>query len=166
MLQQEFNYRSLMVKDESGRYRPASGDEIIEAALSEINRRFARGVMMTSPAQTIEFLRLRLSPLEHEVFAVLWLDNKNRVLVFEELFRGTINSASVHPREIVKSAMKHNAAACILCHNHPSGVTDPSRADETITHLIKEALKMVEVNVLDHLIVGESPYSFAEHGLL
>ena len=166
MLQQEFNYRSLMVKDESGRYRPASGDEIIEAALSEINRRFARGVMMTSPAQTIEFLRLRLSPLEHEVFAVLWLDNKNRVLVFEELFRGTINSASVHPREIVKSAMKHNAAACILCHNHPSGDSDPSSADQNITLRIREALNVVEVRTLDHVIVGERPYSFAEHGLL
>jgi DNA repair protein RadC len=166
MLQQEFNYRSLMVKDESGRYRPASGDEIIEAALSEINRRFARGIVIDSVRQSQTFLNLRLARFEHEVFAVLWLDNKHRVLAFEELFRGTINSASVHPREVVKSAMRHNAAACILCHNHPSGVTDPSRADETITHLIKEALKMVEVNVLDHLIVGESPYSFAEHGLL
>ncbi len=166
MLQQEFNYRSLMVKDESGRYRPASGNEIIEAALSEINRRFARGVMITSPDQTLEFLRLRLSPLEHEVFAVLWLDNKNRVLVFEELFRGTINSASVHPREIVKSAMKHNAAACILCHNHPSGDSDPSSADQNITLRIREALNVVEVRTLDHVIVGERPYSFAEHGLL
>ena len=166
MLQQEFNYRSLMVKDESGRYRPASGNEIIEAALSEINRRFARGVMITSPDQTLEFLRLRLSPLEHEVFAVLWLDNKNRVLVFEELFRGTINSASVHPREIVKSAMKHNAAACILCHNHPSGDSNPSSADQNITLRIREALNVVEVRTLDHVIVGERPYSFAEHGLL
>ena len=166
MLQREFNYRSLMVKDETGRYRLATGDEIIEAALSEINRRFARGVAIASPADTVEFLRLRLGPLEHELFAVLWLDNKHRVLAFEELFRGTIDSASVFPREIVKSALRHNAAACILCHNHPSGVTDPSRADENITHLIKEALRMVEVNVLDHLIVGEKTYSFAEHGLL
>ncbi len=166
MLQQEFNDRSLMVKDESGRYRPASGEEIIEAALSEINRRFTRGVMMTSPAQTIEFLRLRLSPLEHEVFAVLWLDNKNRVLAFEELFRGTINGTSVHPREIVKSAMKYNAAACILCHNHPSGDSDPSSADQNITLRIREALNVVEVRTLDHVIVGERPYSFVEHGLL
>ncbi|MCC9000861.1 MAG: DNA repair protein RadC, partial [Candidatus Contendobacter sp.] len=119
-----------------------------------------------SPAQTIEFLRLRLSPLEHEVFAVLWLDNKNRVLAFEELFRGTINSTSVHPREIVKSAMKHNAAACILCHNHPSGDSDPSSADQNITLRIREALNVVEVRTLDHVIVGERPYSFVEHGLL
>ena len=99
MLQQEFNDRALMVKDEGGSYRPASGDEIIEAALSEINRRFTRGVQISSPAETLDFLRLRLAHLEHEMFAVLWLDNKNRVLAFEELFRGTINSATVHPQE-------------------------------------------------------------------
>lgn len=166
MLQQEFNYRSLMVRDDSGRYRPASGDEIIEAALSEINRRFTRGVMITSPARTIEFLRLRLAPLEHEVFAVLWLDNKNRVLAFEELFRGTINSASVHPREVVKSALRYNAAACILCHNHPSGDPSPSSADQNITVRVKTALEMVEVRTLDHVVIGENPYSFAENGLL
>lgn len=166
MIQQEFNYRSLMVRDDSGRYRPASGDEIIEAALSEINRRFARGVMMTSPARTIEFLRLRLAPLEHEVFAVLWLDNKNRVLAFEELFRGTIDSANVHPRELVKSALRHNAAACILCHNHPSGDSSPSSADQNITVRIKTALEMVEVRTLDHVVIGENPYSFAENGMM
>ncbi len=166
MLQREFNFRALMVKDESGRYRHATGDEIIEAALSEINRRFARGVAITSPSETLEFLRLRLGPLEHEVFAVLWLDYKHRVLAFEELFRGTIDGASVYPREIVKSALRHNAAACILCHNHPSGVTDPSSADQNITGHIKEALRLIEVRTLDHVIVGEIPYSFAEHGLL
>lgn len=166
MLQREFNYRSLMVKDESGRYRLATGDEIIEAALSEINRRFARGVAIAAPADTVEFLRLRLGPLEHEIFAVLWLDNKHRVLAFEELFRGTIDSASVFPREIVKSALYYNAAACILCHNHPSGVADPSQADRTITARVREALNVIEVRTLDHIVVGEKPYSFAEHGLI
>lgn len=166
MLQQEFNYRALMVKDEGGSYRPASGDEIIEAALSEINRRFTRGVMISSPAETLDFLRLRLSHLEHEVFAVLWLDNKNRVLAFEELFRGTVNSANVYPRELVKPAMKYNAAACILCHNHPSGDPSPSSADQNITRKIKETLNLLEVRTLDHVIVGERPYSFAENGLL
>ena len=155
-----------MVKDDSGHYRLATGDEIIEAALSEINRRFTRGVMITSPARTIEFLRLRLAPLEHEVFAVLWLDNKNRVLAFEELFRGTINSASVHPREVVKSALRYNAAACILCHNHPSGDPSPSSADQSITVRVKTALEMIEVRTLDHVVIGENPYSFAENGLL
>lgn len=166
MLQREFNYRSLMVKDESGHYRPANGDEIIEAALSEINRRFSRGMAITSPADTIQFFRVRLGPLEHEVFAVLWLDNKHRVLAFEELFRGTIDKATVHAREIVKSALRHNAAACILCHNHPSGDGYPSSADKTITERIKEVLALIEVRTLDHIIVAEKPYSFAENGLV
>jgi len=166
MLQQEFNYRALMVKDESGSYRPAFGNEIIEAALAEINRRFARGAMLSSPAETFNFLRLRLSHLEHEVFAVLWLDNKNRVLAFEELFRGTIDSATVHPRELAKSALQYNAAACILCHNHPSGDPSPSSADQNITQRIRQALNLLEVRTLDHVIVGERPYSFAENGLL
>ena len=166
MLQREFNYRALMVKDDSGRYRLATGDEIIEAALSGINRRFTRGVAIISPADTVEFLRLRLGPLEHEIFAVLWLDNKHRVLAFEEMFRGTIDSASVHPREIVKSALRHNAAACILCHNHPSGDSKPSQADQNITARVREALNVIEVRTLDHVVVGEKPYSFAEHGLI
>jgi len=166
MIQQEFNYRSLMVKDESGRYRPASGDEILEAAQAELHRRFARGAKITSPAQTLDFLRLRLSALEHEVFAVLWLDNKHRVLAFEELFRGTIDNACVYPRELVKSAMKYNAAACILCHNHPSGDASPSAADQYITQRIQNALNLVEVRILDHVVVGDQTYSFTEHGLL
>ena len=166
MLQQEFNDRALMVKDEGGSYRPASGDEIIEAALSEINRRFTRGVQISSPAETLDFLRLRLAHLEHEMFAVLWLDNKNRVLAFEELFRGTINSATVHPRELAKSAIKYNAAACILCHNHPSGDPSPSVPDQNITQRIKDTLNMLEVRTLDHVIIGKRPYSFAENGLL
>ena len=167
MLQQEFNYRSLMVKDESGRYRPASGDEIIEAALSEINRRFARGVMMTSPAQTIEFLRLRLSPLEHEVFAVLFLDVQNRLLAMEELFRGTLTQTSVYPREVVLRALHHQSAAVVLAHNHPSGSVQPSRADEALTQTLKAALALVDVRVLDHVIVAPGDaLSMAERGLV
>ena len=166
MLQKEFNFRSLMVKDADGRYRLATGDEIIDAAVAEINRRFARGTEITSPDKTKEFLRLRLSHLEHEVFAVLWLDNRHRVLAFEELFRGTIDGAAVYAREVVKSALKHNAAACILCHNHPSGVADPSQADRTLTERLKNALAVVEVRTLDHMVVAEEIYSFAEHGML
>lgn len=166
MLQKEFNFRSLMVQDESGYYRPATGDEIIEAALSEVNRRFSRGMTISSPADMLQFFRLRLGPLEHEVFAIVWLDSKHRVLAFEELFRGTIDNAVVHPREIVKSALRHNAAACILCHNHPSGDATPSPADRTITDRIREALALVEVRILDHVIVAEKPFSFAENGLM
>jgi DNA repair protein RadC len=137
-LQKEFNFSSMMVKDEDGRYRPASGDEIIEAAMDEMKRRFSRGKAITSPEATKEFLQLKLAHLEHEVFAVIWLDNRHLVLAFEELFRGTIDGASVHPREVVKSAMQHNAAACIFAHNHPSGVAEPSQADLRITQRLKD----------------------------
>jgi DNA repair protein RadC len=144
----------------------ASADEIIEAALEEMQRRFRRGTAISSPEETKAFLQLRLGHQGHEVFAVLWLDNRHRVLAFEELFRGTIDGASVHPREVVKSALRHNAAAAILAHNHPSGVAEPSQADQRITQRVKEALALVEVRTLDHVIVGESTCSFAERGLM
>lgn len=166
MLQKEFNFRSLMIKDEDGHYRPASGEEIIEAAISEVKLRFSRGKEITSPDKTKEFLQLTLGHLEHEVFAVLWLDNRHRMIAFDELFRGTIDGASVHPREVVKSALKHNAAACIFAHNHPSGVAEPSQADRNITQRLKEALSLVEVRTLDHVIVAESTCSLAEMGLM
>jgi DNA repair protein RadC len=166
VLQREFNFRALMVRDEEGQYRPATGEEIIEAAMEEMRRRFARGVSITSPEATKDFLQLKLARLEHEVFAVLWLDNRHRVIAFEELFRGTIDGASVHPREVVKQAMRHNAAAAILAHNHPSGVAEPSQADQRITQRLRDALALVEVRVLDHVIVAENTCSFAERGLL
>ncbi len=131
-----------------------------------MRQRFAGGKQLTNPADTGRFLQLRLCHLEHEVFAVLWLDNRHRVLNFEELFRGTIDGASVHPREVVKSALKHNAAACIFAHNHPSGDATPSRADQQITQRLKEALNLVDVRTLDHVIVAEQTCSFAERGLL
>ncbi len=153
---------ALQVQDPNGTYRTASDEEVLHAARSTINRRFRRGKALTSPADSQEFLRIRLAHLEHEVFAVLWL----RVIAFEELFRGTIDGASVHPREVVKAALGHNAAACIFAHNHPSGVTEPSRADQTITHRLKDGLALIEVRVLDHIIVGEECVSFADRGLL
>ncbi len=166
MLQREFNFRSLMIKDEDGIYRPASGEEIIEAAKEEITRRFSRGETLSSPDKTKEFLQLRLGHLEHEVFAILWLDNRHRIIAFDELFRGTIDGASVHPREVVKTALKRNAAACVLAHNHPSGVAEPSQADRNITQRIKDALHVVDVRILDHVIVAENNCSFAEMGLI
>ncbi len=166
MLQTEFNFQSLMVQNEQGQYRLASSEEIIDAALSEIRQRFARGKQLTNPADTGRFLQLRLGHLEHEIFAVLWLDNRHRVLNFEELFRGTIDGASVHPREVDKSALKHNAAVCILAHNHPSGDATPSRADQQITQRLKEALNLVDVRTLDHVVVAENTCSFAELGML
>lgn len=124
------------------------------------------GVAFTSIHVTRDWLRLHLTGLEREVFIVLWLDNQNRLLAQETLFTGTINSTTVHPRELVKSAMKHNAAAVILAHNHPSSTTEISQQDKHITQRIVEALALVEVRVLGHLVVGNEVVSFAEHGLL
>ncbi|MFV8907190.1 DNA repair protein RadC [Serratia fonticola] len=125
------------------------------------------GVAFTSTAVTRDWLRLHLTGLEREVFVVLWLDNQNRLLAQETLFTGTINSTTVHPRELVKSAMKHNAASAVLAHNHPSQLAEPSQADRQITDRIKTALELVDVRVLDHLIVGGMDIvSFAELGWL
>jgi len=128
---------TLQVRDLSGTHRRASDAEVIAAARSAINRCFRRGRALTSPADSRKFLKIRLSALEHEVFAILWLDNRHRVIAFEELFRGTIDGASVHPREVVKAALGHNAASCILAHNHPSGICEPSQADQRITARLK-----------------------------
>jgi len=166
-MQKEFNFRSLMVKEENGRYRMATGEEILAAAQAELGRRFHRGAQaLTSPELTREFLRVRLAPQPYEIFAVIWLDNRHRVLAFEELFRGTIDGASVHPREVVRAAIHHNAAACIFAHNHPSGVPEPSQSDLRITQRLKDALSLVEVRTLDHVIVGETSCSLAERGML
>ncbi len=121
----------------------------------------------TSPGAVRDVLRAQLAALPHEVFACLYLDNQHRVIAFEELFRGTLDSASVYPREVIKRALAHNAAALILTHNHPSGVSEPSQADMMLTRRLKESLAMVDIRVLDHLVIGDGePVSFAERGLL
>jgi DNA repair protein RadC len=142
----------------------------LQAAL-EISRRhllstLQRGDALTSPDATRRYLAARLRHSPREVFACLFLDNRHRVIAYEELFFGTVDGASVHPREVVKRALAHNAAALILAHNHPSGVAEPSRADEQITRRLQEALGLVEVRVLDHLIVGDEVTSLAERGLI
>lgn len=125
------------------------------------------GVAFTSTHVTRDWLRLHLTGLEREVFIVLWLDNQNRLLAQETLFTGTINSTTVHPRELVKSAMKHNAASAVLAHNHPSQLAEPSQADRQITDRLVNALGLVDVRVLDHLVVGGLDIvSFAERGWL
>lgn len=141
-------------------------------AVLELSRRHYQELMQTGPAllnpqATRDFLHMQLRDLPHEVFCCLFLDNRHRVIAFEELFRGTLDGANVHPREVVKRALAHNAAALILAHNHPSGVAEPSQADELITRRLKEALSLIDVRVLDHLIVGDGRCeSFAERGLL
>jgi len=140
-------------------------------AVLEMSRRYLdagvkRGDSLTSPQQTRYFLTSKLREYPYEVFAVLWLDQRHRVIAFEELFRGTIDGASVYPREVVKKALEHNAAAVIFAHNHPSGVAEPSQSDERITQRLKEALSLVDIRVLDHFVVGDEVTSFAERGLL
>ena len=147
-----------------------SGDDaIIQSALNILEKQITYrtdSLALTSPEASKDFVKLQLARYEHEVFACLWLDNRNRVINFNKLFRGTIDGASVYPREVVKAALKHNAAAVIFAHNHPSGVAEPSHADEAITRRLKEALSLIDVRVLDHLVVGSEVISFAERGLL
>lgn len=130
-------------------------------------QRLLRGEPLTSPERARVFLQGKLQDLPHEMFCCLYLDTKHRVIRFEELFRGTIDGASVHPREVVRCALKHNAAAVIVAHNHPSGVAEPSAADNALTRRLQEALAMVDVRLLDHLVVGDGEVvSFTERGLL
>ena len=146
----------------------STDDAIIASALRIIESRMRIAtVSMSSPQAVKDHLRLNLATLEHEVFGVLWLDSQNRLIEYQELFRGTVNQTSVYPREVVKSALSCNASACILTHNHPSGFAEPSRADELITATLKTALALIDCKVLDHMIVGGTGVmSFAERGLL
>ncbi len=138
--------------------------ELVKRLLSEELR---HGSALTSPGAVRDYLRLILADRDHEVFVCLWLDAQHRVIKTEEAFRGTLTQTSVYPREIVKSALAANAAAVLFAHNHPSGVAQPSQADELLTRNLKEALALVDVRVLDHFIVaGRQTLSFAERGLL
>lgn len=156
-----------LIADVDGAYIPMGDDELIAVALRVLAGRVTRAQALESPRATREYLVVRLAPLEHEVFCCIFLDNRHRVIAFEELFRGTVDGASVHPREVIKRTLAHNAAAVILAHNHPSGVAEPSQADELITVRLKEGLAQVDVRLLDHLIVGGATIvSLAERGVL
>ena len=157
----------LMVRDAQGRYLPASADQILEAARQVIDQKMQRGDEFTSPAAVKDYLRAKLAGFEHEVFAVLFLDTCHRLIDYAEMFRGTIDSAEVHPREVVKEALRLNAAAVIISHNHPSGNPEPSAADRALTSQLRQALALVDVRTLDHIIVaGGTTTSFAERGLI
>src|SRR5271167_3753643 len=139
----------------------------VEIARRQLSETLRAGPSLSSPKATRDFLSARLRDLEHEVFCCLYLDKRHRLIQFEELFRGTIDGASVHPREIVKRALQCNSAAVIIAHNHPSGVAEPSQADELITQRVREALALVDIRLLDHIIVGNAAcVSLAERGLL
>lgn len=161
------NFQELLIRNENGDTRVATVDEIIHLARELMSRRLRRGALLTSPKLVRDFLSIRLGTLEHEMFCVMLLDKRHRLIEFVELFRGTIDGASVHPREVVKLALAKNAAALLLCHPHPSGVAEPSQADEYITQRLKDALALVDIRVLDHLIIaGGVVVSMAERGLV
>ncbi len=142
-------------------------DRLIQRALKVLDGRIRTEPALNSPSAVRDYLRLKLASLEHEVFVVIFLDAQNRVIEVNEMFRGTLTQTSVFPREIVKAALKCNAGAMICAHNHPSGVAEPSHADETLTSALKQALALVDVRVLDHFVVaGAGVLSFAERGLI
>ena len=158
--------RTLYVR-ESDLFRVATPEETLVAAHQAISKRFRRGAALNSPGLVREYLRISFASLEHEVFCVLLLDTRHRLLSFQRMFRGTIDGASVFPREVVKEVLKYNAAAVIFAHNHPSGVAEPSPADECITRRLKQALALIDVRVLDHFVIAGTTFvSMAERGLL
>jgi len=140
---------------------------VLEMSRRHLGETLSRGDALSCPDDTRAYLKARLRDYPFEVFGCLFLDNRHRVIRFEELFRGTIDGASVHAREVVRRALDHNAAAVILAHNHPSGVAEPSAADTRITERLRQALSLIDVRVLDHLIVGDAEVtSLAERGLI
>jgi DNA repair protein RadC len=147
--------------------REATSEEIIARAQTLISRRFRKGAqLLTSPELTKAFLKLHLGSLDYEIFGLLHLDSRSRLIAAENLFRGTLDASMVYTREVVQSALTHRAARVIFYHNHPSGVPEPSEADIAITERLKQALGLFDVRVVDHIIVGETVFSFSEAGML
>jgi len=150
-----------------GPARYAALTAALELARRHLKEPMRAGSALTAPDTTRRFLIAHLRDKPYEVFCCLFLDNRHRLIAFEEIFRGTIDGASVHPREVVRQILLHNAASVIFAHNHPSGVLEPSQADEYVTRRLKDALGLIDVRVLDHFIVGDGRcFSFSEHGLL
>jgi DNA repair protein RadC len=159
--------QNLFSQSADGTMQLASNEQILKAARQVLAHRVRRGASLQSPKKAGEYLALRLGNLDHEIFGLILLDKRHRVIECVDLFRGTIDGASVHPREVVKLALLKSAAACIAYHNHPSGVKEQSQADELITTRIRDALALIDVRLIDHLIVADSNVlSFAESGLL
>ncbi|WP_144930209.1 MULTISPECIES: JAB domain-containing protein [unclassified Pseudomonas] len=160
----------LKASESTGTYlveSPVTETNILLMARQLANLRLRRGRALTSPKEIFSHLQALLGDYEHEVFALLLLDSRHRMIVFHELFRGTLDSASVYPREVVKAALEHNAAATVLVHSPPSGDPEPSQADLTLTHKLREALNLVGVRTLDHIVVGHKGcISLAEQGYL
>jgi DNA repair protein RadC len=154
-------------RNEAGFLEPATPHQLLEAALKIIGQQLKRETTFVSPRMVHDYMRLKIGQLEHEIFAILLLDTQNRLLAYEEVFRGTIDTCMVHPREVLKIALANNAACVILAHNHPSGMAEPSQNDRRITERLRDALTLVDIRVLDHLVVGgDTVVSFAERGWL
>jgi DNA repair protein RadC len=150
-----------------GPAKRAEVSAVLELARRSLKQELVERPLFDSPARVKEYLRLQIGSLKHEVFVVMFLNAQNRLLASEEMFRGTLTQTSVYPREVVKRALALNAAAVVFAHNHPSGTAEPSRADEFLTQTLKASLSLVDVQVLDHLVVGHGKVvSFAERGLL
>ncbi len=147
-------------------HKPLTAHQVLEKAAEILACQFSRGEHINSPQVTKDYLAFKLAGNKREVFAMLLLDNQHRLIEYRELFYGTIDSASVHPREIVRAVIEVNAACVILAHNHPSGDTEPSVSDKKITQRIVEALGLIDVQVLDHIVLGNEAFSFAENNLL
>ncbi len=139
---------------------------VLEMSSRHLEERLRRGSAFETPGAAKQFLKAQLQGYPHEVFSCLFLDNKHRLIEYEEMFRGTLDQSAVHPREVVKKALHYNAGAVIFAHNHPSGVAEPSRSDELITTRLREALSLVDVRVLDHFVIGDDVVSMSERGLL
>ena len=144
----------LYVRSKSRSYKAASGDEILEAARVVVGQRMSRGTCFSDPGTAKSFFRDKLGGLHREVFAAAFLDTRHRLIEYVELFQGSIDGAEVHPREVVRQALRCNAAAAVIAHNHPSGAVDPSAADRAVTTRLKQALALVDVRLIDHIIVG------------
>lgn len=158
---------NLFIHGANGAAEPATAEQILAAARQVLAHRVRRGATLTSPQKVREYLSMRLGHLDYEVFGLILVDSHHRVIEYVELFRGTIDGASVHPREVVKMVLAQQAAACLLVHNHPSQVGEFSHADELITRRLKEVLQGIDVRILDHLlVVGGTVVSMAEQGRL
>lgn len=158
---------TLFIKDENGEYTKADTDQIISGARSRLRQKFRKGTIIRQPADTKDFLRAELSNEKNEVFCMMHLCNRHSIIKFDRLFTGTIDGASVYPRVVVQRALELNTAAVIFAHCHPSGVAEPSTADERITTRLKAALELVDVRLLDHMIAGgDTITSMASRGLI
>ena len=158
-----------VVRDLLGNYscQGATEQELLAAAESILRKKLERQGSIGNPTDSADFLRMRLGALLHEEFHIVWLDNRHRILDCQKLFTGTVDGASVHPREVVRAALNCNACAAILAHNHPSGVAEPSAADRAITKELRDALQLVGVRILDHIVVSAGEcVSMAARGLL